>query len=489
MKQLVEASGVHRQTVHAYLRQAVLPPACRAPGTRNARYGSEHVVLLGLVRELRDQRGMSLEAIRRCFERADFDPGEVRRSLESAAAPASVLVAIQDPELVSALALTHEAGVPARLLDALVEAGVVAPEPTDAAGRFDRPVATVLVGARRLLDAGVSEEHVVRLAKLAQGIAGLEASLFAADAAGATDGSEQAARRAEERHERVTTLVAAVRLLVVRGVGRRLAQVGPRSRAFAQEAIYIPSPLFVKRYGLDEVVAAAEQAAAQGRGDAGGCLGLGRLLLGLGRYEEAELWLARAARLAPDDAEIQEYLGLARAVAGRMAAALEAARRAVTLAPESPRAHTFLASVLALAAASAAGLAEAGEGLRRALEVAARSRTLVAEDLREHMEVLLARGRLFTVLPGQLPGHAEGLTDLEEVLTRTQHATDASNEFDYPGSNALYRLHALYYLGVNAWSDGDRDRGGRWLSECIAIDPASRFAERAYELLSEASRS
>jgi hypothetical protein len=44
-------------------------------------------------------------------------------------------------------------------------------------------------------------------------------------------------------------------------------------------------------------------------------------------------------------------------------------------------------------------------------------------------------------------------------------------------------VHALYYLGMAAHEDGQPDRARRFLTECITIDPMSRFAEMAYAAL------
>ena len=128
------------------------------------------------------------------------------------------------------------------------------------------------------------------------------------------------------------------------------------------------------------------------------------------------------------------------------------------------------------------GLANPGEQLRAALHVVNRSRSLAAEDEREHVEVLLARGRVLTVLPAGMPGRDEGVANLEEVLVCTAGG-DGDGSLDIPGTAALHRVHALYYLGVSALDAQRRDQAARWLAECITIDPASRFAELSYELL------
>lgn len=481
MKELVEASGVHRQTIHSYLREGLLPEPCAGAGTRNARYGMRHVELLRLLRELRDERGLSLDAIRRAFERAAFDPDTARRALEGGLPP-SPLLRLDPPERLSMAEVAERAESPVETVEALIEAAVLAPE--EASGRtwLDDEAVAVVTAAQALHTLGVPEDRVVRLAQIARRVASLETRALVEDATGAAEGHGAILARAEARHEAVGTLIDAVRLAALHDVGRRLAEVQPRTVQFALDAIYVPSPLFVRRHRLDRVVATVEAAAGDGA-SAADLERLGRLLLGLGRYAEAEHWLERAAQLDPELADIWSYLGLARALAGRIAHGLASCRRAVELAPQSARASAFLAVALALYAATTTGMGEATEVLRGALQEARRSRELTPRDMPERMEVMLSRGRMFTVLPRPLGDGAAGEAELQEVLARTEGTTDADNGFDLPGTNELYRVHALYYLGVAARDAGQRDEASRLLRECIVIDPGSRFAERAYEAL------
>ena len=481
MRELVARSGVHRQTIHAYLRLGLLPPPVHAAGPHDTSYSPRHLELLELVRELRSARGLSLEAIRRCFAEADFEPARIRHGLTptrlARAAPPTPADRLDARELVERAAAAPE------LLSWLVETGVLAPE-HDATGTFYEPEALPLLSAAtRLRSGGLGEEALLRAVKLAEGLAATEAAALASDALDASGGKPSLAERAEGRYQDLSELVAALRRLALRGVLRRLSEVGSRWRRFAGEAIFVPRGLFLRRYHLERELADAEAAAVSRPRDAHANLRLGRLLIGLGRYPEAAEWLARAARMAPRDDEAQAYLGLALSIDGNMDEALAASRRAVALAPESPRAHAFHGATLALHAALTAGLAQPGEVLVQALREANRSRGFAARDAREHLEALIARGRLFTVLPAGMPGQAEGVADLREGLERTAGA-DADEVFDIPGTAALYRMHALFYLGVSAQQEGDIARARTWLRECLTIDPSSRFAELAYDMLS-----
>jgi tetratricopeptide (TPR) repeat protein len=71
--------------------------------------------------------------------------------------------------------------------------------------------------------------------------------------------------------------------------------------------------------------------------------GLGRLLIGADKPEEAIPWLQRAVKAAPQTSEPHEWLGLAYAGVGRSREALSEVETAIRLSPDLARLHLILA--------------------------------------------------------------------------------------------------------------------------------------------------
>jgi Flp pilus assembly protein TadD len=71
--------------------------------------------------------------------------------------------------------------------------------------------------------------------------------------------------------------------------------------------------------------------------------GLGRLLIGLDKSEEAIPWLQRAAKAAPQTSEPHELLGLAYSQTGREKEAQGELETAIRLRPDFARLHLMLA--------------------------------------------------------------------------------------------------------------------------------------------------
>ena len=473
MKELVGLTGLNRQTLHFYLRQGVLPPPVSGAGTRNARYSETHVALSGLVRELRDDAGLSLEAIRRRFEIAGYDPVAVRTGRASWQP-----LPVDDGPPLSAEELSERSLVPRPTIDALIGAGIIAAV-GDGIPRYAPECIEVVLAARRLRNLGLENSELAAMAAPVSALSWLEVEALAASAAKERGDLEALVERVAPRFAAVGALVDALRRLAVAGALRRVTRVGARARAFAEEAVYVPSPMFVQRHGLEDALAGAR--ALAGREGARAVM-VGRLLLGLGRYDEAAEWLTRVPTEGALGAEALAYLGLARAISGPARSGLAAARQAVAIAPESPRAHAFLGVVLAFHAATTTGLAAATTVLQEAIAAAGRSRDYPPADAREDLEVRLARGRILAVLPDGGPG---GVPDLITVLDSTAAPDSAAVNaaFDYPGARDVYRINTLFFLGIDAAGRDDEGQARRWLLECITLDPASNYAARAYERL------
>lgn len=87
------------------------------------------------------------------------------------------------------------------------------------------------------------------------------------------------------------------------------------------------------------------------------------------------------------------------------------------------------------------------------------------------------------LLPAGSAGHRGGVSDLEEVLAWAgAGAPTGEGSLDFPGMAELYRMNALYFLGMR---DGPAAEVEARLRECITLDPQSLFAQSAYERLAE----
>lgn len=138
IKALGQRSGVHKQTIHYYLRKGLLPPPVRTSKT-SALYPPSTVDLLKLIKDYQDERRLTLEEIAELFRRHDYDPLLLERALS-----AEVSGRIPLPSEATGQWLTLEelsaALDPApepRWIQELVVSGLLQPEPVN--GRLQFP--------------------------------------------------------------------------------------------------------------------------------------------------------------------------------------------------------------------------------------------------------------------------------------------------------------------------------------------------------------
>lgn len=169
-------------------------------------------------------------------------------------------------------------------------------------------------------------------------------------------------------------------------------------------------------------------------------------LLSIGRYADAEVSIRSELALAPDSAELHHLLARALVCQDRAPAALEHARIAAALEPESP-------DILHLYAGT---LAEVGDG-QQAYAVAVRAVRLAPDEWRSHVAV--AHALTFGV---------RGLPALRAAETAAHRAvTLAPTEPD---------THVLY--GIVRWRLDDFTVAEEAFRNALAIDPQHADAQR-----------
>jgi DNA-binding transcriptional MerR regulator len=160
VEELAAQSGLSVDTIRFYQKRRLLPAPTR--DGRVAFYGSEHVARLARIRELQG-RGFSLAVIRRLLE-GELDPADEPLVAAVTGAQRGAPVGDDAGELLTLDELASRAGVPASILEAVANEGLLTPQTRD--GELVFPVSDVeLVSAGlRLLEAGFPLPDLLALA-------------------------------------------------------------------------------------------------------------------------------------------------------------------------------------------------------------------------------------------------------------------------------------------------------------------------------------
>lgn len=341
----------------------------------------------------------------------------------------------------------------------------------------------VVEAGDRLLGLGIDSETVLRLVRIGGALGELEVDAVVLDVkSGTAPGS--ALERLQRRRTAVTRLLASVRQGHVSHALRRVGGIGAQLHDYARELLYVPSPLFAARYGLPYLLAEA-RADAEQLASPSACHLHGRLLMILGRHAEASRWF-ETGLAAERTGILLAYLAVARLFLGELGSAQAAVEEARLLAPRSLLVACYAAVVRAFQAGSAEDLTTATSAVHDALELLRESATLPPPDeASEHVEALLARGRVCLLMPAPFGLRERGAADLRQVLA----IVEATN-LEPPGVADIYRIHAHYFLGTALADAAATDDSGATrqaavhaLREVLRLDPGCAFAERAYDRL------
>lgn len=99
IKTILERTGIHRQTVHYYLRKELLPPPTRTSRT-SALYHSATIELIQLIQALQKQQRLSLDEIVALFRQHRYDVRAIRQAAQSAFAPLHAILGDPTPALI-----------------------------------------------------------------------------------------------------------------------------------------------------------------------------------------------------------------------------------------------------------------------------------------------------------------------------------------------------------------------------------------------------
>jgi DNA-binding transcriptional MerR regulator len=184
MKELEARTGVGREAIRFYIREGMLPEP-EKPRRNVAYYSEEHVRRLLLIRQLKEEREMSLARIKHVLDSTDFESLARIEPLKGVERLLPALVeGVLPSEDVPLDALAARTGLDREEIDALVAAGIV--HPSERAGELWVGFREAAVVAKwgRIRSLGFTRENgydlstLLRYQALARELAELEVGQF-----------------------------------------------------------------------------------------------------------------------------------------------------------------------------------------------------------------------------------------------------------------------------------------------------------------------
>lgn len=160
MRDLVEQTGLTRETIHYYLSEGLLPPAIKT-GRNTALYTEQHLERLRKIQDLRDRHFLPLKAIRAVLEEggdASHDFTAAQRELIHKVVE-SFRTNLLDHSTAGAAQSVQQGRISIEEVRGLERAGVISPRWNGGQPLLERDDAEILEAWTRMTEAGISRER------------------------------------------------------------------------------------------------------------------------------------------------------------------------------------------------------------------------------------------------------------------------------------------------------------------------------------------
>ncbi|MCB0219984.1 MAG: MerR family transcriptional regulator [Chrysiogenetes bacterium] len=479
LSELADAAGVAGKTIHYYLRAGILPPP-RKVREKLALYDENHLKLLELVRKLQKEKKLPLAFIAQLFKQGNYDAQALELSLvadmfERATEgkgflPPSVGVLATEP--------AAEVEIPEDLQKYLAEAGLISAIEGPLSGE-ERKIAWIVSTAH---SKGLPVEFFVDLLNPIEAVVTKESKALIHTIDGDASFREVVGRLGEI-DSLINRFLEAAKTRALRLHFERAYEEGPLSVEKLRKKIYIPSEAFLEKHAIpsqiEEIETQLRDGDAKQRRDLQ--LRLAEAYLAIGRYEEGAEQATRILKNDKYDSDAMLLKTVADTFLNRTDEAVQMAAKAHKVAPHDARTTAYAAIANLMQAARVGGVISPAQWLNKSLQLFQESLRLTPRRLKDRLEILLMKGRAYTILPAPLNQVDEGIGALRDLLEIVDTHTEAQLGLPFKGFNEIYRVNTYFYLGEAFDLKREKKQANEAFQQVILRDPASNFGQYAYQ--------
>jgi len=487
IRDVVRETGVSRELIHHYLRNGLLPRP-----ERRADYSRRHVLLLRLLKKLREDHHLPLDVIRSVFEIYEFDPAHLEPFTLSDSLNNRLTHLTDGTDVLAATVpaeqIVRQLGISTDRLRDYVQAKLVRPVPQ--AGRetyslYDTNIIALCEHGVRL---GIPLDSLRNISAYVRVAFELEHK-FLFEAAGKLRGEEKKALgEIVVRQEIVTSLIKNLLQSLIRHRLTDLIERDAGGGGSLEEVLYRPSPMFCKRHGLDRSIEEAQETLCASPEDPARWAHTARLMVHAGRYRESTFFLEQALLQWPSEASLLSLHARALVLSGSQPRGMEQLCRRAFCEDPDPLDRAYLALCLVLRiepSAAEEALAARRQELPGFLEQLLGSLEHAPWEVRT--EARMIAGWVLHAGPPPQRRPEQGLRLLVETCRDLQ---DPARSSRIPGwrerslANTAYLLYRC--LGSNGDLRGTPQAAQRLPSRAelrtlvCSLDPAGTFAERMF---------
>lgn len=470
ISELITASGVTRDMIKYYLRVDLLPPA-EKPRANLSLYTENHLKLIHLIRKFQEQSKLPLQDIAEVFRTADYDANAIEIELLSARYTVRDTDADNIIPLKSYPKNTRSLNFPDEFLQQLAKTSLL--ENAEQPAQGEDQLAGLLWAAH---SAGVPltffESAQEKLAELAD----FEVKTLIAIKRPGLSFSDML-NNVTDVNRIINRWMVAEKSRQIRSQFQRVIDKSERAISTLLDAIYQPSTIFRERHNVDQMLLNLNSELGNGPADLEQTHILCFACMLLGDYERA----ITVAQPLPEEPIITALTALAHGLQNNVDLAFEYGSQLEDCQDKHPVILQARMLSLLLKASKQGGVADTTELMKSAAEIFLE---LAQEPSLVEPEAILTLARANVAFPDFANSQPQAIKALQVLLLRLEQNTVELASMPVAGLRecllTVYRINALYYLGVLLAMSGEDDQASSFFEELIQLDPASNFGQKAF---------
>jgi DNA-binding transcriptional MerR regulator len=478
ISELVEKSGATREMIKYYLRDNLLPPAIK-PRPNLALYSDQHVQLIAVIQRFQKQTRLSLTQIAEIIAGQDYDPRRLEIQLLSgkfSRQHGGTINPLKDGQSPSQRGLNFSDQFVAELR----ECGLLRDDEVMSAD--DENIASLLWNAREI---GLSLSLFSEAHKSLVSLAELQINSLIKTLPVTGDFSRTIVNH-EEADQLFNRWLITDKTQILRHKYQQILDDTERDMAHSVEAIYIPSAVFYKRFGVGSDIANWQSSIRESGTGSHRAQEYAAAAVMLTDYEHA-VELCDASLAAGND---PQHFWAVKCVAfmmqKRMADAGECLKHLKSTDENSIWFFTARLLYLLLQGAELGAISDASKTMSEALLLYQRAMSeCSAGNAMEELDVKLLRGRACVMFSQWLPPDQQAVESLREIVEIVGSASAAELSLPSEAVRVMYQIYGHYYLAKLLDATDESPQARQHYEKVMLLDPASNFGEYAYLRLAE----
>lgn len=476
LEELSEKANVAKKTIHYYLNKGLLPPAKKIHA-RLALYNQNHLRLLKLIQLLKNEANLPLAIIESIFKKRAYDAKTIEEIeliplMKGTDSSDSLLRYIETYRGNTASIET----IPAKFQRELFDRELVS-IPKGKLDKNELELAITLLKAKTL---GISLDTFERFEKAIDDIVSNEKQILISQIKPNSD------------HQSTIDHLLEVNKIVDKFISQRTSNIlwehfsqtlqeAPISIQSLNKNLYIPSQAFLEKQNIIAQIAKLNE---KKNSNPLNTINIIESFIIIGHYSEAKNEALMLLKKDKDNPDALVALGTANIFLNEsLDQAMKQIEKAARLKPNNARILSYCAMSYLVQGARFGGIFSSAQLLKKSFDAFNQAISLRPESPREELEVLLMKGRAFSILPTPLDKVDEGIQALERILTILGKHTDKQLNFPIPSFREIITINAYFYLGEAYLARNNKSQAQSAFEKVLLKDPASNFGVSAFEKL------